>query len=65
MFTELRASIPVSTPYGNGFAFAVIDYSQEHHLIWIVALDESGEIRAVANPDIRVRPNETMRAPRK
>jgi hypothetical protein len=62
MFTELRVHLPVSTPRGNGFAFAVIDYGQEHHLIWIVALDDTGEIWAVANPDVRVRPNPTMRA---
>lgn len=55
----------MSTPYGDGFAFAVIDYSSEHHLIWVITLDATGEIRAVANPLVRVRPNETMRAPRK
>ena len=65
MFTELRVAIPMSSPHGNGLAFAVIDPGIEHHLIWIIALDDNGEIWAVANPDVRVRPNETMRAPRK
>lgn len=55
----------MSCPHGKGLAFAVIDYGIEHHLIWVIALDDSGEIWAVANPDVRVRPNETMRAPRK
>lgn len=64
MFIELRTTIPMSCSYGNGFAFAVIDYGQEHHLLWVIVLDASGEIRTVANPDVRVRPNETMRAPR-
>jgi hypothetical protein len=65
MFTELRAWIPVSTSFGNGFASAVIDYGQEHHLLWVVVIDATGEIRTIANPDVRVRPNETMRAARK
>lgn len=56
--------LPVSTPHGNGFAFAIIDYGQEHHLIFVVVMDATGEIWCVPNPDIRVRPNETMRAPR-
>jgi hypothetical protein len=54
----------MNTPYGDGFAIAVIDYGQEHHLLWVVVLNATGEIRTVANPDVRVRPNETMRAPR-
>jgi hypothetical protein len=64
MFTELRTYIPVTTPYGDGFAVAVIDYGQEHHLLWVVTIDATGEIRTIANPDVRVRPNESMRAPR-
>ena len=54
----------MSTPYGDGYAWAVIDYGQEHHLLFVVTIDSTGEIRTVANPDVRVRPNETMRAPR-
>lgn len=65
MYTELHATIPMSTPHGDGFAIAVIDYSQEHHLLWVVVLDKRGDIRVVSNPDVRVRPNETMRALRK
>lgn len=64
MLTELRTALPVSTPRGNGFAFAVIDYGQEHHLLWVVVIDATGEIWTIANPEIRVRPNPTMGAPR-
>ncbi len=64
LYTELITWVPVTTPFGPGFAMAVIDYGQEHHLLWVVALDSNGEVRVVANPDIRVRPNESMRAPR-
>jgi len=62
MFVELRTALPVSVPKGNGFAFAVIDYGQEHHLLWVVIMDDTGEIWTVANPDVRVRSNPTMRA---
>lgn len=37
-----------------------IDYGQEHHLIWVVALDATGEIWAVPNPEVRVQNNWTM-----
>jgi hypothetical protein len=45
---------------GSGFAFAVIDYGQEHHLIWGVAIDGTGEIWSAPNPKVRMRSNWTM-----
>ena len=39
-FTQLNPTLPVTVEgKGKGYAFAVIDYGQEHHLIWVVALD--------------------------
>lgn len=64
MFTELRAPIPMRCPKGNGFAIAVIDYGMEHHLLWVCVIDATGEIWTYPNPEVRVRPNETMRAAR-
>jgi hypothetical protein len=64
MYTELHQSIPVTIPQGPGFAIGVIDMGQEHHLLWVVVADETGEIWCVGNPDVRVRPNYSMRAPR-
>jgi hypothetical protein len=60
MITQLDPMIPVTTTRGPGWAIALIDYSQEHHLIWVVALDTSGEVWSVPNPDIRLRANPTM-----
>lgn len=61
MFTQLEPNIPMLVPQkGKGYAFAVIDYGQEHHLIWVVAMDDTGEIWAVPNPHIRVQNNWTM-----
>ena len=61
MFTQLNPQIPVHVlGKGDGSAFAVIDYGQEHNLIWVVALDDSGEIWCSPNPKVRMRPNWTM-----
>lgn len=60
-FTQLEPTIPVEViGKGKGFAFAVIDYSSEHHLLWIVAMDDTGEIWTVPNPSVRVQNNWTM-----
>lgn len=57
MFTQLNPPIPMDTSKGAGLAFAVIDYGLEHHLLWVVALDEGGEVWSVPNPDVRVQSN--------
>lgn len=68
MFTQLDPTIPVHVAdRGEGYAFAVIDYGQEHNLIWVTALNDSGEIWCAPNPQVRVLANWTMgrsKAPR-
>lgn len=60
-FTQLEPSIPVHViDKGDGLAFAVIDYGQEHNLIWVTALDASGEIWCAPNPKVRFQKNWTM-----
>jgi hypothetical protein len=60
-FTQLDPTLPVSVEgKGAGFAFAVIDYGQEHHLIWVVAIDGTGEIWSAPNPKVRMQSNWTM-----
>ena len=60
-FSQLNPTVPVVVEgKGTGFAFAVIDYGQEHHLIWVVALDAAGEIWSAPNPRVRVQSNWTM-----
>lgn len=61
-FKQLNPTIPVSViGKGDGYAFAVIDYGQEHNLIWVTALNETGEIWCAPNPLVRVQANWTMR----
>jgi hypothetical protein len=60
-FTQLSPAMPVRVEgNGQGYAFAVIDYGQEHNLIWVVALDASGEIWCAPNPKVRMQNNWTM-----
>jgi hypothetical protein len=60
-FTQLDPCIPVIVEdKGTGFAFAAIDYGQEHALIWVTAIDETGEIWCAPNPKVRVQGNWTM-----
>ena len=59
--TQLNPFIPLTVEgKGKGFAIAVIDYGQEHNLIWVVALDETGEIWCSPNPKVRLQQNWTM-----
>jgi len=61
VFTQLDPPIPLHViGKGTGYAIAVIDYSQEHNLIWVTALDDSGEIWCAPNPLVRLGKNWTM-----
>ncbi|MBB3474409.1 hypothetical protein [Sphingomonas sp. BK345] len=60
-FQQLDPPLPVHVlDRGAGYAFAVIDYGQEHHLIWVTAPNETGEIRCAPNPRVRLQANWTM-----
>lgn len=60
MMLQLDPTIPMMTPKGPGYALFVVDYSQEHHLMWVVALDDGGEIWMFENPEVRVQSNFTL-----
>ena len=61
MFTQLDPPIPLHVlGKGDGFALAVIDYGQEHDLVWVTAIDESGEIWCAPNPQVRMQSNWTL-----
>ena len=61
MFTQLDPPIPLHViGKGDGYALAVIDYGQEHNLIWVTALDANGEIWCAPNPLVRMSRNWTM-----
>lgn len=57
-FTQLVPTLPVHVEgKGKGLAIAVIDYGEEHHLIWVVIVDETCEIWCASNPMVRAQSN--------
>lgn len=58
MILQLNPMLPVYSNKHNmdGYAFIVIDYSQEHDLYFVVAL-RNGEIWTLNNKDIRFQNN--------
>ncbi len=57
---QLNPQIPVLTPKGPGWAFFLIDRSQEHDLEWVVFLDSGGYCWTFKNSDIRIQKNLTL-----
>jgi hypothetical protein len=60
MILQLNPPIPMSTPKGDGWAFFMIERSQEHHIEWVVFLDNSGQCWTFQNPEVRMQNNYTM-----
>jgi hypothetical protein len=59
--TQLDPTLPIHVlGKGDGYAFAVIDYGQEHNLIWVTAITATGEIWCAPNPEVRMQANWTM-----
>jgi hypothetical protein len=55
---QLNPMIPIVRVSDNmeGFAFLVIDYSQEHNILFTCAMD-NGEIWTLSNQEIRFQKN--------
>ncbi len=61
MFAQLDPALPLHVlGKGDGYAIGLIDYGQEHNLIWVTALDASGEIWCAPNHKVRLGKNWTM-----
>ena len=61
MFTQLNPTLPLHIlGKGDGYAFGVIDYGQEHNLIWVTVLNANGEVWCAPNPTVRFGRNWTM-----
>jgi hypothetical protein len=57
MIHQLNPTLPLETPKGKGFAHFLIDYSQEHDLLWVVFLNKNGECWTFKNSEIRIQKN--------
>jgi hypothetical protein len=55
---QLNPTIPIVrlSDGMNGYAFAMIDYSQEHYVLFVCGLN-NGEIWVLSNKDIRLQTN--------
>jgi len=51
--TAFQPRLPVMTPKGPAHASYRIDYTEEHHVFWVVTLDETQERWAFMNSEIR------------
>ena len=60
---QLSPSLPVITPKGKALAHFLIDYGEEHHLMWVCIQDITGEIWTWSNPEILAQSNLTMGRP--
>ena len=64
MFTQLNPPIPLHVlGKGDGQAIGMIDYGPEHNLLWITAIDATGEIWCAPNPKVRMQQNWSMGRP--
>ena len=64
MFTQLNPPLPLHVlGKGDGVAIGMIDYGPEHNLIWVTALDVSGEVWCAPNPTVRFQKNWTLGRP--
>lgn len=61
--TQLNPPLPLETPRGQGLAHFMIDYGPEHHLMWTVFIDATGECWTFQNPQIRAAKNVTLGRP--
>ncbi len=60
-FNQLNPPISVSIiGKGDGFAVAVIDYGQDHNLIWVTAITDTAEVWCAPNPLVSMQGNWTM-----
>lgn len=67
MLTQLNPVLPVTIkpnsgspiPAGKGMAIMVQKFHPDHHLTWVIVMDETGEIWEVENPYVRFQANYT------
>lgn len=60
---QLDPMLPLETQRGKGFAFALIDYSQEHDTLYKVIISATGEIWDIPQSQVRGVVNISMGRP--
>jgi len=61
MILQLNPMIPITRKSDGmkGYAFLVIDYSQEHYILFVCGMD-NGDIWALTNKDISMQNNPSL-----
>lgn len=57
---QLTPSIQVLTPKGPARAVVLIDYGEDHDLLWVCFQDADGECWTWRNHDVRAAPNVSL-----
>ena len=57
---QLNPQIPVLCPKGEGYAIALIDYSQDHDILFVIVINETGEIWTYKSNEVRAVKNISM-----
>lgn len=60
MMIQLNPMIPFDTPKGPGWAFLLIDYSQDHDTLYKIAITETREVWDFRQSEVRAVENITM-----
>ena len=60
MMLQLNPPIPLDTPKGAAFAHVLIDYGQEHYVLYVCFVNDTGECWVFPNRDVRLPKNLTM-----
>jgi len=58
--TQLNPPIPLDTPKGPAYAHLAIDYGQEHYLLFVCFLNDTGECWIFPNRDVKMQKNLSM-----
>lgn len=64
MILQLQPTIWLKTAKGTGLAHFIIDYGEEHDILWGICMDDTGEWWWLANPEVRGLKNISLGAPR-
>ena len=60
MIIQLDPTIPLDTPNGPAKAHFLIDYGQEHHLLWVCFQNDTGECWTWPNTKVKLQKNISM-----
>lgn len=61
---QLQPQIYVQTPLGKGWCFFILEYDLNINTIWLVRLDETGQVKHFDSNDIVIEANPMLHQPK-